>query len=119
MRRKSCKVFSLLKMPFPCSKSVSYTHLDVYKRQHTHTHTHTQLYFDIYFLPVSMLVSLTAYTVPRSYITIIKRIINFFCKYKIMLYKACFRNYIQLFRESKIYCTKRINSKSVYFTTHC
>ena len=22
-------------------KSVSYTHLDVYKRQHTHTHTHT------------------------------------------------------------------------------
>ena len=27
-----------------CGKSVSYTHLDVYKRQHTHTHTH---YFGI------------------------------------------------------------------------
>ena len=27
-----------------CSvKAVSYTHLDVYKRQHTHTHTHTEV----------------------------------------------------------------------------
>ena len=32
---------------FLCSTSaaVSYTHLDVYKRQHTHTHTHTHTQF--------------------------------------------------------------------------
>ena len=28
---------------FRSLQSVSYTHLDVYKRQHTHTHTHTQI----------------------------------------------------------------------------
>ena len=29
----------------PCTIPVSYTHLDVYKRQHTHTHTHTHTPF--------------------------------------------------------------------------
>ena len=31
-------------------RAVSYTHLDVYKRQHTHTHTHTHTIHDLDFV---------------------------------------------------------------------
>ena len=32
--------------------TVSYTHLDVYKRQHTHTHTHTHMEMFTHFMPL-------------------------------------------------------------------
>ena len=35
------KFVSVLSVLLLTSRPVSYTHLDVYKRQHTHTHTHT------------------------------------------------------------------------------
>ena len=38
---------------------VSYTHLDVYKRQHTHTHTHTHVCVYVYMRHISLLILFT------------------------------------------------------------
>ena len=40
-RTSSARTISVYKSRKVFTKAVSYTHLDVYKRQHTHTHSHT------------------------------------------------------------------------------